>query len=251
MSSRVAAKEAARARRLEQERAAAAHARRKRRLSLLGGVVAIAVVVVLVLILVPKGGGGKRVGTGLFAGIPEHGLTLGSPDAPVTLVEFGDLKCPVCRAYSQSAFPVLVRKYVRTGKVKMVFRVQHFVGQPPSDSLEAARMAEAAGQQDKLWPFVETFYDHQQDELSHYVTPGYLRKIGAQVPGLDVDRALAQRNSPQVARQLEQAATLFQRNGFSGTPSFLLGKTGGKLSPLSALTDPAQFEPSIDALLRK
>lgn len=259
MSSRVAQKEAARARRLEQEREAAARERRKQRLWLLGGVVAAAAVIVIVLVLVLSGGGakGKGGGAGLLAGIPEQGITLGNPNAPVTLVEFGDLKCPSCRAYSQTAFPALVKRYVRSGKVRMVFRVQHFVGQPPSDTLAAARMAEAAGLQNKLWPFAEAFYANQQDELTHYVTDGYLRKIAGKVPGLDVGRALAQRDSPAVRAELDRSAALFARYAnagqFTGTPSFLVGRSGQQLKPMGAtlnFTDPGAFASQIDPLLK-
>ena len=81
---------------------------------------------------------------GLLRGIPQQGTALGSPDAPVTLVEYADLQCPYCAQWARDAFPELVRDYVRTGRVRIVFRGLAFLG-PDSDA--ALRAALAAGQQ--------------------------------------------------------------------------------------------------------
>ena len=47
--------------------------------------------------------------------------TLGDSDAPVTVVEFGDFKCPACKVWGEDVFPQLVSDYVDTGKVKFSY----------------------------------------------------------------------------------------------------------------------------------
>jgi len=227
-------------------------------------VAAIAIAIVAVAIAVSSGGGsshepkagqaaqgGPEVAARL-KGIPQHGLELGNPKAPVTMVEVADLKCPICDSYMRSAFPTLVDRYVRTGKVKMVMQLQTFVGESaaPGDSKRAARMALAAGQQNKLWNFADVFYLNQQDENTSYASDGFLTSVGAAVPGLDTRKALANRTSPAVTKQLQQADALFNKYGFTGTPSFLLGKNG-RLSPFSpaSFDDPAAYSGSFDKLL--
>ena len=64
----------------------------------------------------------------MLAGIPQRGNVLGRQDAPVTLVEFADLQCPYCATWSNTAFPELVRDYVRPGKVRIVFAGLSFLG---------------------------------------------------------------------------------------------------------------------------
>jgi protein-disulfide isomerase len=64
----------------------------------------------------------------LFAGIQQHGIVLGSPNAPVTLVEFADLQCPYCGEFARNALPQIVRDYVRTGRVKVAFQGLAFLG---------------------------------------------------------------------------------------------------------------------------
>jgi protein-disulfide isomerase len=186
-----------------------------------------------------------------FAGIPQHGRTLGNPSAPVTLHEFADLKCPICRTYTSEVLPMLLRKYVRPGKLKIVFEPQTFVGSPQGDSERAARFALAAGMQNKLWEFAELWYRNQRDEGTAYSTDEYIRWIASGVPGLNVDRALAARKSPQVTEVLSEASGLFNAGHFPGTPSFALAPTGQILRPLPATTYPAQLTGPIDHLLER
>jgi protein-disulfide isomerase len=264
VSSRVDEKQRLRQEREAREAERAAEDRRRRRLWLLGGVAALAIAIVAVAIAVSSGGGSSpKPGAGQnaqggaevaarFKGIPQNGLELGNPKAPVTLVEVADLKCPICDSYMRSAFPTLVDRYVRTGKVKMVMQLQTFVGESsaPGDSQRAARMALAAGQQNKLWNFADVFYLNQQDENTSYATDAFLTKVGAAVPGLDTRKALANRASPTVTNQLRQADALFNKYGFTGTPSFVLGKNG-RLSPFTpaSFDDPAAYSGAIDKLL--
>jgi protein-disulfide isomerase len=187
----------------------------------------------------------------MLAGIPQHGATLGSPSAPVTLVEYADLKCPICRQFSTDVLPTLIRDDVRAGKLKIEYRPQHFVGEQlnPGDSLAAARFAEAAGAQNRLWSFVEQFYANQQDESTRYVSDAYLRRIAATVPGLDARSAFANRSGAAVTGALQRSSAEFGAHGFTGTPSFLLGRTGGSLQPLNVGLTPDAFTGPIDGLL--
>jgi protein-disulfide isomerase len=229
----------------------------------LGGVLAVAAVLVVAAIAVSSSGGQATRPAGasvadagsvsrMLAGIPQRGNELGAAGAPVTLVEFADLKCPICRDYSLNVQPTLVQRYVRAGKLKIQFRAQHFVGEQinPGDSLAAARFAEAAARQNRLWNFAGLFYANQQDESTRYVSDAYLRKLGAAIPGLAVDRALADRSSSAVTAELQGASNEFTARGFTGTPSFLVGRTGGTLAPLDyGQLSPAAFTGPIDRLL--
>ncbi|HXE46343.1 MAG TPA: thioredoxin domain-containing protein [Conexibacter sp.] len=246
--------------RAERDRAAeAARARQRQRLWVIGGALAIAVVVVVAIAIASGGGSStpkKRAGevipgqiesNALFAGIPQNGITLGDPRAPVTMVEFADLQCPYCREYTQQSLSTLVTTYVRTGKVKMIFRNVAFIG---NDSLTAAKMAAAVGLQNKLWTFIDLFYTNQQEENSGYVTDAFLQRIASGVKGLNVARAMSDRNGPKLQRQLDEAQAQWTSNGFSGTPSFLVGPTGGTLSAVNVRSlGPADFSAAIDKAL--
>lgn len=233
---------AARAERQERERAEAARARQRKRLFQLGGAVALAAAIIVVIVIATGGGGDsgpeKQAGesvagandtAALLAGIPQRGAELGDPRAPVTLIEFGDLQCPYCKDASDDILPAIIQDYVRDGRVKLVFRDVAFLG---DDSIRGAQMAAAAGEQDKLWDFVKLFYLNQGQENSGYVTDEFLREIGSGVRGLDVERALEGRGDPAVQRQIADAQQEWQGYGLTGTPSFVVGRTGGELEPV-------------------
>jgi protein-disulfide isomerase len=209
-------------------------------------VVAAAVLIVAVAVAISQAGGssggsgGAVSGAGetraLFQGIPQHRVTLGDPKAPVTLTEFADLQCPFCRQYAEAVLPTLVKRYVRTGRLRLVFRNISFIG---PDSERAARMAAAAGLQDRLWQFAELVYRNQGAENSGFVTDAYLRRIGG-AAGVDVARAFQDSTSGAVSRQLEAAAREAQRFRVDLTPFFLLSRAGGqprRLSPSSLTVD--------------
>ena len=186
-----------------------------------------------------------RTANALLAGIPQQGLALGDPAAPLTLTEFADLQCPFCRDFSRKQWPQLVQRYVRAGKLRIVFRNLDFIG---ADSVVAARAAGAASLQDRLWQFVDLFYANQGGENSGYVRGKFLRRVTT-AAGLDVARVGRDAASPQVAQLLAEAKSEASRLGVKSTPSFLLGRTGQqpvRIHP-SSLGD---FEKQIDSALR-
>jgi protein-disulfide isomerase len=169
---------------------------------------------------------GAHAALALLAGIPQQGEALGNPQAPVTLVEFGDLQCPTCAEFATGALPSIVSRYVRPGKVRLVFRPVSFIGQ---DSRRAASMALALAAQQRMWQFLELMYRNQGLENSGYVTNTYLSALAAAVPGADLPRALGERDSAAVQTALRQTAGAARAAHISSTPSFLLA--GGGQAP--------------------
>jgi protein-disulfide isomerase len=185
----------------------------------------------------------------LLRGLPQDGRVLGSPDAPVTLVEYADLQCPYCAQWARGAFPELVRDYVRPGRLRIEFRGLAFLG---PDSEVALRTALAAGEQDRLWDMLHLLYANQGGENAGWVTQDLLDRIGGAVPGLDRARMLGQRWSAPVERELAAAAAAAERDRVSGTPAFFVGPTGGKLEPvmLSSL-DAGPLQAQLDSVLAR
>ena len=233
-------------------------ARARARLYQLAAALVTAGLIVAVLLAVFTGSGSPRLVPGkpvpgaaktlaLFAGIPQRGLLLGAPGAPVTLVEFGDLQCPACATFAHKALPAIVSGYVRPGQVKLLFRPLAFIG---PDSRRAAQMAVALGQQSRLWQFADLMYRNQGLENSSYVSDTYLRALAAAIPGVEVSRALAARESAAVQAQLAEAKALAARRRVRETPSFLLSLTGTPGQPFSPQSfDSASFTGPLEKLL--
>lgn len=233
-------RDAARANRLDEEQAADARAARKRRLAILGAIAA-AVVVAVVVIAVATGGGdsgdppeevqGVAATQAFMRGLETDGDTLGDPKAPVTLVEYADLQCPICKAFSQEVLPPIVDQYVRTGKVRLQLKVVAILGE---DSVRAQRFSAATEMQDKLWFFTHLFFENQGEENSGYVTDDFLRRIGSATPGLDVDKAFTDQDGAIATRIVNTA----NRAGIDSTPTFKIGTSGGALREIDISDGP-------------
>jgi protein-disulfide isomerase len=186
--------------------------------------------------------------TKLLAGIPQHGNVLGKPDAPVTMIEFADLQCPYCAQYALDALPTIVRDYVRTGKVKLVFNGMAFIG---PDSEKALRAAYAAALQDRLWNVVDLLYKNQGAENSGWVTDGVLESVARSIPGIDVNTMLDAQKTTAVDEALAKASAQAQQANVTSTPSFFAGPTGSTLQPVQVTKlTPEPFQQALDALLR-
>ncbi len=185
----------------------------------------------------------------MLRNIPQQGAALGSPKAPVTLVEFADPQCPYCSDWEKASLAAIVDKYVRPGKVRIVFNGMDFVG---SDSETALRVALAAGEQGKFWNVISLLYQNQGIENTGWVTDALLRGIGNAVPGLDTKRMFASVQSATVTKRLAAAAALAQEAGVSSTPTFAVGKTNKTLQLVKVTSlDPSGLEPALDAALRE
>jgi len=244
MASRREQKEQARAARIAAAELATGAAAKRRRILTFGGIVAGAVIVVVVVIAIGTGSGN----TGLqpqqqatktygvvrqeLAGIPQHGVRLGSANAKVTMTYVGDLECPYCRAFTMTVLPQFIRRYVREDKVKMVYRslctaTCHF-NTPRFVPQQVA--AYAAGKQNRFWQYAELFYREQADETQPYVTERYLRGLAAQIPGLDLSRWLADRKDPALVSQVHADSEFVQRLRLPGqTPEVLMSGPKGSV----------------------
>ncbi len=258
-------REQARADRKAMEEASAADAARRKRFTQLGVVVAVVVAAVVVILVATSGGSSTppkagtkpanetvKVVNTLLAGIPQSGNALGNPKAPVTLQYFGDLECPICQKFTLSALSPLIQHWVREGKLRIEYHNLETATREPETFKTQEAAALAAGKQGKLWNYIETFYHEQGAEDSGYVTEQYLRGLAEQVPGLNMTKWSAERTKPEFANQIEADAQAANSAGFTGTPSFLIGHTGGASKTLgySSLEDPASFNEAIEKQLK-
>jgi protein-disulfide isomerase len=258
-------REQAREQRRALEQAEVASAARRTRLMQLGVVVAV-VVVAIVIVLIASGGGSHakpKPGSpaavkaasevsGLVSGIPQSGNVLGSPSAPGTLQYFGDLQCPVCKDFTLQVLPTLIEKWVRPGKMKIEYRSLETATHEQEVFKTQQIAALAAGKQNKMWDYIELFYHDQGEENSGYVSERFLQELAQVVPGLSLSQWSTDRNDSSLASQVATDAQAANNAGFNGTPSFLIGKTGGALSKLSevSVTSPAPYNEVIEKLLK-
>jgi protein-disulfide isomerase len=239
--------------RLRAEEEAAGGGRRRRLLQVASAAVFLTVAVVLVLIVVngseSSGGNAKNVqhaGTveRLLGGIPQHGLVLGDPRAKVSLVEFGDLQCPVCKGFSEELIPPVIESKVRNGEATIEFRNFTIISE---ESIPAGAAAIAAGEQGRGWNYLELFYRNQGEERSGYVTSEFMTAIAKRAGVEDLARWNKARRSKAVLAEVHKTTSEAETLGFEGTPSFAVeGPATNGLEALEFLESTGEIEAAID-----
>lgn len=263
MASRTKQKEEARARRLAEEQARADQARRTRRLQMLGGMLVLAVAIVAVAIAISSSGGGTpsvKLAKGaptcknstdakicsLLANIPQKGNTLGSPKAPVTVTEYGDLECPICRDFALGVENQLIANDVRTGRVKLVYKSLETATPSPSVFVPQQAAAGAAGLQNKEWYYIEFFYHYQGAEDTGYVNQTYLNNLAKHVPNLNFSKWQSDSHDPGLLTQVKTDNSGAIAKGFQSTPTLTIVGPKGQTQPITgAPSNFAELETAI------
>ena len=99
---------------------------------------------------------------GVFIGVDDDPV-LGSPDAKVLMIEFGDYQCPSCRMFWKDVEPRLKKDYIDTGKLKLVFR-DFPLTQIHPEAMLAAMAVDCAGEQNKYWEYHDKVFREQYNK---------------------------------------------------------------------------------------
>jgi protein-disulfide isomerase len=152
----------------------------------------------------------------LFTG--NAAIFLGSDDAPITLVEFGDYQCFFCNKFFHETEPSILENYVETGKVKIIFKDFTIIG---PDSIGAAHGAHCAEDQGKFWEYHDELYDNWTGENNGWASSENLVRF-AQNIGLN-EEEFNQCMSDGKYKQLVTASSNDAKNlGITGTPAFFV-----------------------------
>ncbi len=229
-------------------------ARRQRLLQLASGGVFLAIIAVVVVVIVAGSSGGGSGGKptkaeqgevgGLLSGIPQSAMSLGDPDAPVQIEEYGDLQCPYCKANAEEVTPAVIEDAVRKGEAGITFHNFVIIG---PQSVPAGEAAIAAGAQGKAWNFIELFYRNQGEENSGYVTEEFIESIGKRSGIPDLAKWNQERKSHKYKQQVEAESKGAEKLGFGGTPSFAIeGPSTDGLEKIGTPETSGQLEDAVD-----
>jgi len=166
----------------------------------------------------------------LFKGIPQHGLVLGRPLAPVKMELFIDVQCPICHAYWRDALPTIIRKYVRSGKVQIDLEPWAFIG-PKSFTGRLGLIA--ASLQSRGFEWATVLFDNQGVEQTRWLTSTMMEKIAASVNGLNLAEWSTARTGLHVRSIGHAVSVLARKDHVVSTPTVFVGHTGGKLHDIA------------------
>jgi protein-disulfide isomerase len=169
----------------------------------------------------------------------------------VTVTEFADLQCPICKEFSEGAQNQLIANDVRAGKVKLVYRsLSTATGNGPNPNIFPTQQAAAlaAGEQQKAWHYIELFYKEQGQEGTDYVNTNFLNNLAKQVTGLNFDKWSTDRTSPSLIAQVNQDQQTAASKGYNSTPTIVVKGPKGEAAPIVGNTDYASLEAKIKSV---
>lgn len=138
----------------------------------------------------------------------------GLEDAPVTIVEFSDFECPFCARFVKETLPKIEENYIKTGKVKFVFRDFPLPFHP--NAQKAHEAAECAREQGKFWEYHDILFKNTQ-ALSVSDLKNYANELG-----LDTIKFNECLDSGRKTEEVEKDLQDGQNYGVQGTPTFFI-----------------------------
>ena len=173
--------------------------------------------------------------------IPKTRHFKGDPNAPVTIIEFGDFQCPYCGRFFAQTEPQIDETYIQSGKVRFGYFGFAFLGQ---ESNWAAEAAECAADQNKFWEYHDTLYSSQSGENQGAFNKDNLKKI-AEGLGLDTSAFNECFDSGKYKQLIQDDSNAASSLGVRSTPTFLInGQAIVGAQPFEI------FQQTIDSLLK-
>jgi len=179
------------------------------------------------------GDNGKTAALAALPQISSSDFVLGDQNAAVTIIEYSDFQCPFCGKFFKETESVLREKYIKTGKVKFIYRNFAFLGQ---ESLWAANAARCAGEQNKFWQYHDYLYGNQSGENQDAFSKDNLKSF-AVVLGLDKEKFNACLDSEKYTDLIQKETKAGGESGVQGTPaSFINGTLYPGALPIATFT---------------
>ena len=144
---------------------------------------------------------------------------LGSIDAPIMLIEFGDYQCTYCKRHFDETHNLIVKNYVETNKVKILFK--DLVVTPGKDSTHAAHAAHCAKDQGMFWEYHNMLYNNWEGESTGWITSDNLNKFAKNI-GLDINKFSKCMSEDKWMELINASKDDANALGITGTPSFFL-----------------------------
>ena len=172
---------------------------------------------------------------------------LGSPTAPITIVEYGTFACPTCATLHRDVLPEVIERYVRTGKASIEFR--GIAGEDASPARDLALASWAASAQRHGWDFLQLAYLRSLEGTLPGAVPESTARLAGAL-GLDAKRLGTDTARPEWMTQVRAAANVAGVARMSSFPVFLVRARTKPDQPFVVLTQPGSVRSFVDAVAK-
>jgi len=143
---------------------------------------------------------------------------MGDSNAPITILEFGDYQCTFCYKFHQSSLDIIDEDFIKSGKVKLIFKDFPLNG---PDSLLAAEASYCAQDQEKYWQYHNELYKNWGGERTGWITRESLNEFGNTVK-LNLDEFNKCLDEQKYQNKVISLYQFGKEVGINATPSFLV-----------------------------
>jgi len=143
---------------------------------------------------------------------------MGDPNSPITILEWGDYQCTYCYKFHQNTLDIISEDFIKTGKVKFIFKDFPLNG---PDSKLAAEASYCAQDQEKYWKYHDELYTNWGGERTGWITRESLTKF-AQIVDLDVEKFNKCLDDHKYKNKVDLLYSFGKEIGIDATPSFLV-----------------------------
>jgi len=170
---------------------------------------------------------------------------LGSPDAPVTIIEFGDYQCPSCKKWFLDSKPQIISNLIDTGKANLIFIDMTFLGK---DSLPASAATYCAEEQGQYWNYHDLLYSNQMGVDTGWANSERLKAF-ALSRGLDMDLFVSCLDSGKYDKRVRFNTRVATNNGVDITPTFIIVGPDGQQQKIAGAQPYSVFENVIESMI--
>ena len=184
-----------------------------------------------------------------LAALIENGSpTLGNIDAPLTLVEFGDYQCSFCKKHFVQTHDLIMKNYVATGNVKILFK--DMIVTPGKDSIHAAHATHCAKDQGMFWEYHYMLYNNWEGENTGWITDDSLNKFAENIDlnMNEFSKCMTEKKWMNLINASQEDAKIM---GIGGTPSFFLIGPENEIVNIHGAQPYDVFKESFDLHLQK
>ena len=221
----------------------------RQRLITIGAITLVAALVVLAVVwqqLRPVG----EIVTVTPAALPEtDGLSMGDPNAPVTIEIFEDFQCPACRRFTESTEPLIIQNLVSTGQARYVFHHYPFLDGNGvgaiGESDQAANASMCANEQGKFWEMHSILFANWNGENEGAFSDRRLQAM-AESLGLDMDAFNSCFNANQFESEIQADFDLGQQMGVRGTPTIFVN--GSRVGQVNSVPSYQEIADAVNAI---
>ena len=171
---------------------------------------------------------------------------LGNPDAPITIVEFGDYQCHQCYNWFHNTKPMIMRDYIDTGKANLIFVDFAFLGK---DSPKASQATYCADDQNMYWEYHNSLYNSQESKIDSGWANSERLKAFAFNLNLDMELFNECLDSEKYSKRVQYNSQQARDNGVRGTPGFFIVDSDYNQTQIGGAQPFSVFQKILDSMI--